>query len=168
MRTISLLTLAIVLFSTGCKKETKPCPKGYEGTNCDKEITPTKMVISKLEITKIPSFRPDATNWDALGGKPDIYIQIFDDVTKKVIFTSNVITDHNTIDIIRGENLNIYIDNPKNKLVLSLYDEDSGDDEYMGGINFIPYTVGQKFPETINADCSGCKIAFNLNFQYLF
>lgn len=168
MRTISLLTLAIVLLSTGCKKETKPCPKGYEGTNCDQEITPTKMVINKFEITKIPAFKSNSDNWDVFGGKPDIFIQITDDVTKEVIYKSPVTYNHNTTDVIKFEKLSIIINNPNSKLLFSLYDEDSGSDEFMSGIIFTPYKRGLKFPEKYLLDCTDCKITANLYFEYLF
>jgi hypothetical protein len=54
---------------------------------------------------------------------------------------------------------------PQQTYSIEVYDYDDGlsADDYMGGINFTPYSSGQQFPSTITLDCGTCKVAFKMN-----
>jgi len=63
-------------------------------------------------------------------------------------------------------NTNLNINNPTDNYVIRLYDYDDFDaDDYMGGIQFVPYQDGNDFPAKINLDAGG-DVAFELSVTY--
>lgn len=166
-------TALITLLISGCKKDgtEKRCDKGYTGKNCDQEITPAKIQVTKIEAIILPPFAPDGTNWDILGGKPDVYFIIRDDNTKNVVFKSTVGNDINTSlgCMLDAANDNVFINYPSNQYSIEAWDyDDTSDDDKMGGIIFIPYINGQKFPTKREVSCGSCNTKWNLIFTYLF
>ena len=64
--------------------------------------------------------------------------------------------------------INLSFSNPTNGYTISLYDHDDFDvDDFMGGINFIPYVTNTNFSPTLSLDAAG-DVAFELSVEYIF
>jgi len=176
----TLLLFIIIIFS-GCKKDpckniicenggicingACDCETGYTGPSCANQITPTKIKITDVVVTRFPASDGGAS-WDIFDG-PDIYFEIFDgsvllyshptfieDADPTVDYSFNF----STIDItdVTGEHT----------IQLMDYDDFSNDD-FMGGIKFTPYNSTNGFPAKINLD-AGAEVAFTLTVTYIF
>lgn len=169
-----LYYLGLFLFLvSGCEKDgtEKRCDKGYTGKNCDQEITPSKIQVTFITATKLPPFDLDGSNWDPLGGKPDVYFKIVEEPTGNVVYKSGAGTDINTTSEVGVDLLNdaVLLNSPTIKYKIQAWDyDDLDDDDFMGGIIFTPYINGQKFPPKRELSCSGCNTAWSLDFTYLF
>jgi hypothetical protein len=51
------------------------CPEGYTGPSCGTQITPSRIRIKNILVTKYPNYDSDGTAFD-LGSTPDVYIYI--------------------------------------------------------------------------------------------
>jgi hypothetical protein len=174
MKLNKIILMGLILsVLTNCQKDgtEKRCDKGYTGSNCDQEITPTKIQITKIVAKTLPPFDTDGSTWDPAGGKPDVYFQINDLTSSNVVFVSNYSSNINptselSLDL-SGSNL--LLNSPLNKYSIVAWDHDDLDsDDFMGGIQFIPYHKGEKFPKIIQLNCSGCNTSWELTVEYLF
>lgn len=143
------------------------CPEGYEGPDCSNIQTPTNIRILNIKVTRFPATEANGASWDLTSG-PDIYVQ--------VLYNNGVIYDHPTVfenanpaqSYDFQPNVNLNITNPTNRYVVRLYDYDStGSDDFMGGIEFTPFTGTNGFPQTITIDANG-GVAFELTYDYTF
>jgi hypothetical protein len=162
----------VILLMAGCKKDgtEKRCDKGFTGKNCDQEITPAKMQVTFIKSTALPPF-DGSSNWDPLGGMPDVYFRIVEESTNTVVYVSGSGTNNNPLDELQVDlsNSNVLINSPTSKYIIEAWDYDDLDaDDYMGGIIFTPYTKGEHFPATVKLSCTGCKTAWKIDFTYLF
>ena len=81
MKKLFLLVLLPMLFIVGCnkedvedeKKKQTQCPEGYKGKDCKEQITPSKITLIKIQVTKFPQTNGGAS-WDVASG-PDIFIK---------------------------------------------------------------------------------------------
>jgi hypothetical protein len=166
-------TLFSVLLFSSCEKDgtEKRCDKGFTGQNCDQEITPTRIQVMAIESIMLPPFDTDGSNWDPLGGKPDVYFRILEQASGNIVYTSGTLANANPttgiLDDLSGSG--VLINSPMIKYIIEAWDDDDLDaDDLMGGIIFTPYIKGQKFPLQVPLNCSGCNTSWNLNFTYLF
>ena len=195
---IILLGIAIIMF--GCSKDDTPtstpcvpitclnggvstpncgctCPTGYTGNNCGTQITPSKIIITKIRVKKFPNFRTNGSNWDsfALAGweRPDIFPVLFNSSGTTVLYLGTpTISDsfsygNDTFDFI--PTTPIQITNPTSSFILCLYDEDSSTtQEEMGRINLPLYTSTGGFPTTITFGQSTDIVRFELTVSYVW
>lgn len=140
------------------------CPPGYTGANCGQQVTPSKITISKITVTRFPATDGGA-GWDLTSG-PDIYVE--------VLQAGNVIYSHPTFiqNATPGTNYDfnplpyIEITNPTSQITLRLMDYDDFDaDDNMGGLIFTPYNNQGGFPKIINIDAGG-DLAFRIEVNY--
>ena len=83
MKKLFLLALLPMLFIVGCnkedvedeKKKQTQCPEGYKGKDCKEQITPSKITLTKIQVTKFPQTNGGAS-WDVASG-PDIFIKFW-------------------------------------------------------------------------------------------
>ncbi len=140
------------------------CPNGYTGPDCSNQITPSKIRINNIRLTKFPP-TDNGAGWDLTSG-PDIYIVIE--------YNGSIIYNHPTYyqnadpsltyDFKPSTNLNLT--NPADNYIIRLYDyDDFSTDDYMGGIEFVPYYDGNNFPGNIDIDAGGT-VAFELSVSY--
>lgn len=192
MKTIKFLFQAIILLSitfSSCKKEetnSDPCknitclngghcanaqcvcPQGYTGADCSQQITPSKIRVTKIEVTRFPA-KDNGADWDDfLEGQsdPDIYPALFEANT--VIWnSSNYITDASQTTYAFTPNQTIEL-NPTTQYSIQLYDHDAvTSDDFIEGIIFTPYSSTNGFPSTRILDAGGT-VAFKAYLTYIF
>ena len=150
-----------------CVNGTCDCPEGFTGPDCSNQETPSSIRITNIKVTKFPSVAGGGAGWDLFSGA-DIYVTM--SYNNSTIYThpsffqdANSGTDY---DFPPSTNLNIT--NPTNQYVISVYDDDGFDThDFMGGIEFTPYSNNNGFPSTINLDAGGA-VAFQLTVDYTF
>jgi len=143
------------------------CPEGYTGPDCGKQDTPSKIRISKIKITKFPSYN-NGSDWDTWSAGPDIYVTIYKGTTLIHKQPTMYEDADATQDYIYTPSGDIDLTDPTAKYTISLYDYDSlGDDDFMGGIYFYPYSSTGGFPSTINVNAGG-DVSFELNVSYVW
>lgn len=163
---VFIITLFIVNFS--CSKTDdgdEHCPIGYTGSNCDVQITPDSVIITKIEVIRFPALNAQFQSWDS-AGNPDIYVQILQN--DELLWTSSNVHQNakagNVYRFIPSDTL--ALNDPLGQYAIYLFDEDDdGESEIMGGINFISYSSDNGFPELMILDDGG-EVAFGLSLEY--
>lgn len=183
-----LFMLAFLLITFSCKKENADpcantvclngghcvngdcvCPEGYGGADCSQQITPRKIKITKIEVTKFPATNDNGGGWDLTNG-PDIYLQLLKGDAQ--VWKSSDTYDYqnaspstiHTIEISPSVDLT----EPNDEYTIILYDYDDFDaDDFMGGIIFTPYTNSNGFPSVVTLDANG-GVAFKLYLSYVW
>lgn len=180
--TISTLLLTMTVFNSCKKDDPDPCegvtclnggtcvngqcdcPEGYSGPDCGNQVTPSKIRITNIKLTKFPA-TDNGAGWDLTSG-PDIYVTME--------YSGSTIYDHPYFyqnadpsqDYDFQPNINLNMDNPTDNYVIRLYDFDDFDaDDYMGGIQFVPYQDGNNFLNKILLNAGG-DVAFELSVTY--
>ena len=190
---ISMVALS-VLVSGGCKKKnadpcegktclnggacndgTCSCPLGYTGEDCGTQITPTKITITGVRVTKFSALNGN-DKWDKLLPLPadknaDIYAVI------KTVVGGTEIYKTSTID--EADQQTYTFPNPQQRDVtnliqdynIELLDEDSGleqGDDSMGNFNFKIYTETNKFPTKLVVANTAGTLEFELSLSYTY
>jgi hypothetical protein len=143
------------------------CPDGYEGPSCADQETPIRMRIHSITVTKFPAY-DNGSNWD-IGDGPDIFFQVFD---------GNTLIDESAIYFEDADpsqdylfsDLNIGITDVLGNHAIQLLDYDDGitADDWMGGIEFVPYWSNTNgFPTIIELDAGG-GVAFRVGVSYVW
>lgn len=135
-----ILMLCIGVLS--CKKEDKVCPQNYTGSNCDKEVAPVRVRITRVQFTNFPGTN-DGKQWDINSVWPEPYFQISD--LSGTIFQSEYL-DEKQPGTISQWNVDITVI-PSNPYVILFYDEDGAVDDYIDGWELQYYIQGQGFPD---------------------
>lgn len=141
------------------------CPPAYTGSNCSLEKTPTSITITRITITKWPPTDANGAGWDIFDG-PDLIVIV--EAAGQQIYVSNTFHE----DAVQGQqysfNTLIRLDKPTVDHEISLFDYDDGitTNDYMGGIGFYPYRIGEGFPAERALDVGG--VSFKLQLTYSF
>lgn len=149
-----------------CINGTCSCPQGYTGPACESQVTPTKIRISKVKITKFPQY-DGGSNWDIWDG-PDIYVVIKKGST--LIHEQPTMFEDASVTSTYTYTPTSYIDltDATAQYSISLYDYDDGlGDDFMGGISFYPYSSTGGFPTTLYLD-AGAGVTFELTVSYVW
>lgn len=140
------------------------CPDGYTGSDCSQQITPSRIRISKIDITRFPA-TDNGAGWDLTSG-PDIYPEL--SLGNTVLYSANKFfqnadpANDYSFELSPLVNMN----EPEDQYTIRLFDFDDFDaDDFMGGINFTPYFDNNGFPSTLNVDAGG-DVAFTLHVTY--
>lgn len=144
------------------------CASGWTGSDCSRQATPLKIRITKIDILKFPPTTTNGAGWDVLDG-PDITVTVTKD--NKTIWDSPTFSEDATQNktYTFTPSTAIEITAPKDKYAIELYDyDDLDDDDFMGGINFIPYFDTNNFPTSLTLECTGCTTSFKIYLQYVF
>ena len=142
------------------------CPEGYGGADCSQPITPKKIKISKIEVTKFPA-TDNGAGWDLTSG-PDIYLQLLKGDAS--IWKSSTTYDYQNADPSKVYSFDITpsvdLTDPQDQYTIILYDYDDLDAaDFMGGIVFTAYVKSKGFPSVITLDAGGT-VAFKLHVSY--
>lgn len=143
------------------------CAVGFSGPDCSDQITPTKISIEKIELTRFPAVEQNGAGWDLTSG-PDIFVTMSYNNVDIYNHPSTYENANASETYVFTPSINLNIENPDDKYVISLYDFDSFDpDDFMGGIEFVPYNDENEFPEELFLDADG-HVAFTLTETYSF
>ena len=142
------------------------CATGYTGNHCEKQITPKKIKIINIRVTKFPA-TDDGAGWDLTSG-PDIYV-VLEYNNYPIYKHSSYYKDANPDYVYDFKpDINLYFDNPIDEYSILLFDYDSFDsDDFMGGIKFTPYYDTNKFPSVLTIDAGGA-VSFEISVEYVF
>ncbi len=156
MKKIILFAFILILFSS-CNE--KICDLGYSGEDCDIQITPSIIKITRIDVINFPS-----GNYD-IGSNPDIYITFSD-------YNGELYTSPNYFEnAISGQTYTytlttpINITEPLEWYAIRVYDYDSADqDDFICGIDYSPYNSHNQFPqsELLSID----DISFRVYYEY--
>ncbi len=168
---LSKIVMVILLFlNFSCSKiETgdEQCPEGYTGKNCDIQVTPDTVFVTKINVTRFPALNIQGQGWDETGNA-DIFVQILkndEPLWNSTMVHQNATPDTNYIFI---PVTTLALSDPLAQYAIQLYDQDDADDDdYMGGVNFISYYDDNGFPGLLILDDGG-EVAFELSLEYLW
>lgn len=158
--------ITMILFSCG-----KTCPEGYRGRNCDIEITPSKVSISKITVTNFATNDPNLSQWD-VGSSADIYPVVTGEDINNVVWRSNTYYDNATPGIHYEFTPTAEVDliYPDMYYRIGVYDYDGGtvfnEDDLVGSVSFKPYQIGLGFPEVITFSSGSTSV--NLYVKYFW
>jgi hypothetical protein len=148
------------------------CPQGFTGSNCGTQITPSQILITKVKVSAFPSTTTNGNFWDAtaVGNyvRPDIFPYLT--LGSTALLQGTAVQD--------AVNTSVYTWTPTTPVVLtqsqissqytlSLYDEDSLTNEFMGGWNFYIYNSTGGFPTTKTVGAAG-PVTFELTLSYVW
>jgi hypothetical protein len=162
-----LACLVLLAMTSACKKD-EDCPTGFQGSDCNQQITPSKIIVNAVRVTKFPALDPGGASWDVADG-PDIYFQMYTDADGIIYDQPTFFEDADASqDFDLTVTPPIEILNPTGEYGIQLLDYDDGvtSDDFMGGIIFIPYNSTNGFPTTLTVD--GTLVTFVLELTYEF
>lgn len=179
LKSVLLLIISLTLFSCSSDSDETsapvPCPQGYTGANCSTQITPSKIIISKIRVNVFPNLNGTNT-WDSvINVAPDIFVRLgIGDGSNSTItlYTSNYINDalsngSNYFDFIPTTPIELLFPTQQHVLILGDYDSASSND-LMGGLIFNPYNSNNGFPTTITISNSSIPLKFELTVSYVW
>ena len=151
------------------------CIPGYKGADCLDQITPKKIIISKISVTRFPERKPNGNHWDVVnntvnGELPDIYVALQDELDSVLFVGLEKINAVHTVKYSWSIQSGVSID-LQSEYTLSLWDRDyflgvPTTVEKMGSVTFIPpYSDNNGFPNHIVIDNGGI-VAFKLTVSY--
>ena len=150
-----------------CANGSCVCTQGYTGANCSQQVAPTAIRVNWIKVTSFPATDAGA-GWDPTSG-PDIYPELKLGTT--VIWTSpnyNQNADP-AQDYTFTPNPLFNLTSPSSQYTLTLYDFDDFDaDDWMGGVNFTPYTNTNGFPTTLVLSPTGAAVTFTIGVTYIW
>jgi hypothetical protein len=181
MKTLSqILILSLVVMLSQCAKDADPCEgkiclngghcvdgtcqcmAHYEGGLCEDQSTPSKIIVTKVTVTKFPATDLNGAGWDVSSG-PDIVPTINGEYIGDTAFTDATQNQYDFTPITQLELL------PLTQYQIHLVDYDSPDpDDDMGGYTFKPYKDTNGFPATLELSSTSSQVAFTLSVTYVF
>lgn len=150
------------------------CPAGFTGINCQTQITPTRVKITKFRVTFFNN-QDNGSSWDT-GSGPDIFLQLVNGAGGSNIWLSDVYypdvfsTGTNSFEFV--PNSPIAITNVMSPFTIYLGDNDqidipSNPNDLMGSILFNIYSPGNGFPPTLQlTDGKAIPFRVELSLQY--
>lgn len=154
------LLLLISLFS--CKKEAQECPKNYTGSNCDQEVKPGRVRITRIQLTNYPA-KNNGAQWDVNSIWADPYFQISD--LNGVVFESGYLDEKQPASISQWDVDLVLV--PDSPVVIVFYDEDGSSDTHIDSSVLYYYIEGRGFPDRYTFDgIDGSQISVFVTYEY--
>ena len=149
-----------------CVDGTCDCPEAYTGVHCQEQVTPVKMRVNAVTMTRFPSTN-EGMAWDP-GDGPDIFFKMSEEILplaqpEYLIENADPLTSYTFI--VHPFDLR-FVTSPY-KMEMFDYDGPISDPQKMGELYFTPYTSMNGFPEVLVLD-SGGNIAFRVEVQYYY
>lgn len=142
------------------------CPIGYTGKNCAEQVTPLKMKVHSVKLTRFPATN-EGMLWDGTDG-PDIFFKMSEEVhplaQPEYLFENADANNDYTFSIVPFDLR--YISSPY-KMELFDYEGVGIPAQKMGELFFTPYAPNNGFPTFLILDDGG-PIAFQIEVQYFF
>jgi hypothetical protein len=157
------------------------CPQGYTGTNCQTQVQPTKITITKIRVTSFPNTTSTGGNWDSSFPIPanifaDIRVSLKDGNLNEIYgsgYYANVLSNGtNYFDFTPVTPINITSVNSFYTIDLLDYDGASSNaiitsDEFMATSVFSLYTPTGGFPTTLTlAGSSSFRLELTLSYTW--
>jgi hypothetical protein len=161
------LLYIIVITISSCSKDDDsnlPCPSHYTGTNCDEQITPSKITITEVKVIEYLC-NDNGNDWDFDGSGADIKISI--EKGAQTLYSSTYISDCSCVAT--SYTYPCSVDAIANDvLTFRLYDDDSPlADDYIGGISSKLYNSTGGFPATKILDAgAGVRLEVKLSYTW--
>jgi len=157
----SIIFTLVLLLMSSCSKD---CSEGYKGTNCDEQITPSSITITRVVVQSFPS-----NISDGLSNNPDIAIKIYNN--------SNSYGPSNTYfeDAYYWNSYTFYPNftmyNAFENTHIELYDYDFilgtiVDQDYMGGVQGNLYNNQNDFPTKVDFDYGSYEFDVYLSYTW--
>lgn len=148
-----------------CVNGTCECDTGYYGADCSKEKVPSQMTIKQIRVSNFPPTDDNQAGWDNDSGA-DLYPVILKGGTVTV-YTSSIYYENAIPGIEYTFNESIELTMPDVKHSIHLYDYDIiGDNDYVYGFWFYPYTENNGFPTTLIFEDENCKIEIDVTYKF--
>ena len=149
------------------------CSQGFTGSNCDTQLMPSIIKITKIKVTSFPSTRTNLNLWDeaAFGNfvRPDIFPFLY--VGSTILFQGLAAQDavtSNSYTWTPSQPILLNTSQFNSQIGIKLYDEDSSiTNEFMGGGDYYIYNSNGGFPTTLIVDQSG-PVTFELTLSYVW
>jgi len=182
-RTLILALMASIISLVGCKKDkdapkpnntssppqTSTCDEGYTGANCQTQITPSKIRITKITVTKFPQY-DNGSPWDNIDigdSRPELFVEFL--IGSTSLFSTGYYQDANynqSYDFTGSSYLPFDIISPTSSYTIRAWDYDTGANDYIGGFIFTPYHSTNGFPSIIYVSSS--TLEFKIYVSYYF
>ncbi len=156
-----------------CVNGSCSCPTGFEGAACEKQKTPSSILIKSFKVTKFPVTTSSGGSWDSFPTSgADIYISI--EYPSGVVlwkqdgyFTNVTATD---LPLIVSPVTKPVIFDVSNQIVFKLYDNDGSlTPDYVGGVIIGSlYNSTNPFAPTILIGGSSNAVNIELSVEYRF
>lgn len=174
------LVLAISMFMFSCSSDSDSeitpleCPAGYMGTNCQTQITPAKIKITKFKVTFFNNL-DGSSSWDT-NSAPDIFLQLVNGNGGSNVWLSETYypdvlsTGTNSFEFVPATP--IVITNVTSLFTIYLGDNDTVDtpansNDQMGSILSSLYSTTNGFPSTLLlTDGQATPFRVELSLQY--
>lgn len=162
MKRFLIIPLLCIAF-LACKKEAQQCPKNYTGQNCEEEVTPNRIRVSRIQMTNYPGTNSGA-QWDINSQWADPYFQILNG-NNEVIFQSEYLNEKQPASICQWD-VDLVMQ-PDQTYFIVFYDEDGATDEMIDSAVFTEYNKGAGFPEyNIFNGVHGSQITAWVRYEY--
>jgi len=149
-----------------CFSETCECIDGYIGDKCQTEVTPTQVIIEKIQVKGLPEFN-HGESWDRIGGEPDVFLMVKQ--KHDVLYQSNdVIEDIRPDQTIRYNSVNLELNDALALYTLKIMDFD-GDDEQAQTIHACDFRLFEKdngFPSELVISEKGIELTLSLAYRF--
>jgi len=182
------LALTFVLALAGsCKEEADPCddlkclnggechdgqcdcPEGYTSFNCGDQITPSRIMVSKVKVTSWPEQRVNDDPWDS-DSDPDILWELRTEQNQTVLSSDSVYYDAATgVDLEQNIQPQLSITSPAAQgYFFRIQDLDAGNfKETMDQAGFRFYEPFNGFPDILNVQTErGLSVQFTLSYEW--
>ena len=149
------------------------CPTGFGGPNCNTMLTPSSVVISKIELPIYPITQPNGSNWDdAAGGDwPDIFVTLTPGTSVSLNggYRSNTFDNQMGAPLTFTTGMPIIINAPDQPYTLAVWDDDGSGNppELMHKRTFKMTAYNGFFSDQVailHLDAYGCVFHVDWNF----
>ncbi len=135
-----------------CANGSCVCPPGFTGADCSQQKTPTVMFITRIDLLNTPPTADGGSAWDDSEGPglsfADPYLVFERDFTTLYETDYSYDRDYNQV-VTYTPTSPIAINSPNSRHLVDVYDFDVfNSDDYMGGIEFTPYSSTNRFPSS--------------------
>lgn len=162
---LSIMVIMVLFF--GCSKD--------EENNVTLQVVKTKVSITKIDVTSIPQFTPNAGNWDSSTNNPDLYIKCYDELGNLIVTSSTLWNFFPSVSNAFTVNFASPIsttDLTNSVLKVQTWDDDSDNinpDDKIGEVPFYiyNYTIGaNKYPSyVVKSDGIGTVVTIYMTWE---